>query len=176
LAYFKNRQRHIKHNRDTMKFKTRILQFGNNTGIQLSESILEKLGGGKRPLVKVTLNNRTYRSAVGKMGDTFLIILSAENSAKANVKGGDELGVFVELDTEPRTVEIPIDLLTALNKNRTAKANFEKLAPSKKKAIVLSVNDAKTEETKIRRIEKAISSLTGDSLAKKSQPSHSLNT
>jgi hypothetical protein len=115
-----------------MKFKTRILQFGNNTGIQLSESILEKLGGGKRPLVKVTLNNHTYRSAVGKMGDTFLIILSAENRAKANVKGGDELEVFVELDTEPRTVEIPIDLLTALNKNRTAKANFEKLAPSKK--------------------------------------------
>jgi uncharacterized protein YdeI (YjbR/CyaY-like superfamily) len=143
-----------------MTFKTKVLQFGNNTGIKLSEEMLEKLGGGKKPLVKVTLNNYTYRSAVGKMGEKFLISLSSENRTKANVQGGDEIIVFIELDKEPRTVEIPADLQEALNKSKTAKANFEKLAPSKKKVIVRSVNDAKTEETKTRRIEKAIGSLT----------------
>jgi uncharacterized protein YdeI (YjbR/CyaY-like superfamily) len=111
-------------------------------------------------LVKVTLNGYSYRSAVGKMGDRFMISLSAENRKNAEVKGGDTLEVTVALDTEPRTVELPAELQAAFSKNKTEKAAFEKLAPSKKKAIALSVSDAKTEETKTKRIEKAISSLT----------------
>src|SRR5690606_23270836 len=98
-------------------------------------------------LVKVTLNGYTYRGAVGKMGDKFMISLSSENRKNANVKGGDTLEVTVALDTEPRTVELPIEFQAAFNKNKTAKAAFDKLAPSKKKAIVLSVTEAKTEET-----------------------------
>jgi len=37
-------------------YKTTIVQTGNNTGIHVPETILEKLNGGKKPLVKVTLN------------------------------------------------------------------------------------------------------------------------
>ncbi|MBK8503727.1 MAG: DUF1905 domain-containing protein [Saprospiraceae bacterium] len=142
-----------------MKIKTKIVQTGNNTGIEVTEQQLETLGGGKRPLVVVTLNNYSYRSAVGKMGSKFMISLSAENRINANVKGGDTLEITIELDTKPRTVEIPIDLQKEFDKNITAKANFENLAPSKKKAIVLSINDAKTEETKLKRIDKAIEQL-----------------
>ncbi|WP_435353571.1 YdeI/OmpD-associated family protein [Emticicia sp. SJ17W-69] len=142
-----------------MKYKTKILQFGNNTGIEVTEEILEQLGGGKKPLVKVTLNGYTYQSAVAKMGDKFLISLSSENRKNANVKGGDELEITIELDTEPRTVALPEDFEKALDKNSSAKAAFEKLAPSKKKAMVISIQDAKTAETKQKRIEKAIESL-----------------
>lgn len=142
-----------------MKYKTKIVQNGNNTGIEVSEQMLEKLGGGKKPLVVVTVNNYSYRSAIGKMGDKFMISLSAENRKNANVKGGDTVDINLELDTAPRTVEVPAELKKALDKNKTAKANFEKLAPSKKKAMVLSINDAKTEETKLRRIGKAIEQL-----------------
>lgn len=143
-----------------MKFKTKILQTGNNTGIEVSEKILEKLGGGKKPLVIVTINNYTYKSAVGKMGNKFMISLSADNRTKAGVVGGETVEINLELDTEPRTIEIPADLKKELNKNKPAKANFEKLAPGKKKAIIVSLLDAKTEETRKRRIEKAIESLT----------------
>lgn len=142
-----------------MKYKTTIAQSGNNTGIEISEETLEQLGGGKKPLVVVTLNNYSYRSGVGKMGDKFMISLSAENRKNANVKGGDTLTVNVELDLAPRTVEVPTELQKALDKSKTAKANFEKLAPSKKKAMVLAIAEAKTEETRSRRIEKAIESL-----------------
>ncbi|MDX2250601.1 MAG: YdeI/OmpD-associated family protein [Bacteroidia bacterium] len=143
-----------------MNFKTKILQIGNNTGIEVPEEILEKLGGGKKPLVNVSLNNYSYRSAVAKMGDKYLISLSAENRKNANVKGGDELEIEVTLDTEPRTVELPADFQKVLDKNEEAKKAFEKLSPSKKKALVLSITDAKTEETKIKRIEKAVEALT----------------
>jgi hypothetical protein len=143
-----------------IKYKTTIVQTGNNTGIHVPENMLEKLNGGKKPLVKVTVNGYTYRSAVGKMGDQFMISLSAENRKNAGVKGGDTLEVTVTLDTEPRTVELPSELQTALNKNKAAKAAFEKLAPSRKKAMALSVAEAKTEETKMKRIAKAMNELT----------------
>jgi len=143
-----------------MKFKTKILQFGNNTGIEISEDLLDKLNGGKKPLVVVTLNKYSYRSAVGKMGERFMISLSSENRKNAGVKGGDSLEVQIELDTAPRTVDVPDELQTALNKNKTIKDAFEKLAPSKKKAMVMSVIDAKAEETRKKRIEKIISTLS----------------
>ncbi|MGF7230827.1 YdeI/OmpD-associated family protein [Arachidicoccus sp.] len=142
-----------------MKFKTTILQTGNNTGIEVSEKILNQLDGGKKPLIVVTINNYTYRSAVGKMGDKFMISLSAENRKNANVKGGDTVEIALELDTAPRTVDTPADLQKALDKNKIAKANFDKLAPSKKKAIVVSLTDAKTDDTRNKRLEKAIESL-----------------
>lgn len=53
-----------------------------------------------------------------------------------------------------------MELQNALDKNKIAKTKFENLAPSKKKAMVLSVKEAKTEETKKRRIERAIEQLS----------------
>ncbi len=121
--------------------------------------MLEQLGGGKKPLVVVTINNHSYRSAVGKMNDKFMISLSAENRKKANVNGGDKVEVNLESDTTPRIFDIPGELKKAFDKNKVAKDNFEKLAPGKKKAIILSITEAKTQETKNRRIEKVIDSL-----------------
>ncbi|MGB4960060.1 MAG: YdeI/OmpD-associated family protein [Saprospiraceae bacterium] len=142
-----------------MKYTTTIQQFGNNTGIEISEDQLEILEGGKRPLVVVTLNNYSYRCAVGKMGNRYLISLSAEHRNNAGVKGGDTLDIHVMLDTAPRTVEIPKDMQDALKSNDKAMMAFEKLAPSKKKAMVNAVLDAKTEETRQRRINKAVEEL-----------------
>ncbi|GAA4299794.1 YdeI/OmpD-associated family protein [Compostibacter hankyongensis] len=142
-----------------MKIKTTILQTGNNTGIPVPEALLDKLGAGKKPLVKVTLNGYTYRSAVGKMNDQYMISLSAANRKNAGVQGGEKVEVDIELDTAPRTVELPDDLSAALKKNKQALEAFEKLAPSKKKAMVLSVMEAKTPETRQRRIDKALSVL-----------------
>ncbi len=142
-----------------MKFKTKIIQTGNNTGIEVNEQMLDELGGGKKPLVVVTLNNYSYRSAVGKMGAKYMISLSAENRKNAKVEGGDTVEISLELDTALRTIEVPTDFLKALDKNKIAKANFEKLAPSKKKAMVLSITEAKSIETKHKRIEKAIETL-----------------
>jgi len=49
-------------------FRTTILQTGNNSGIPVPDDVVEALGGGKRPLVIVTVQEHTYRSAVASMG------------------------------------------------------------------------------------------------------------
>jgi hypothetical protein len=142
-----------------VKFNTIIFQQGNNTGIQVPEDAIEKLAAGKRPAVKVTLNGFTYRSTVAVMGGKFLIPLSAERRTNAKVKGGDKLDIFLELDTEPREVIVPEDFKKALNKDKKAQTFFEGLSYSGKLRYVLSIEQAKAEETRRRRIEKAVNDL-----------------
>src|SRR6266540_3383546 len=99
-------------------FHTAILQTGKNTaGIQVPDEVIEKLGAGKQPLVRVTINKYTYRSAVAVMGGKYMISFNPEHRKAAGVQGGDEANVTLELDLEPRTVEIPTDLKDALIKS-----------------------------------------------------------
>lgn len=141
-------------------FRTKVLQTGNNTGIPVPEDVVELLGAGKRPLVVVSVNEHTYRSAVASMGGTFLIALSAENRVAAGVQGGDEVEVSIRLDLEPRTVPVPPDLWAALAEAGVLDA-FEASAPSRKKEDVRQVEEAKTQETRERRIAKIVAKLKG---------------
>ncbi len=144
----------------SITFHTTILQTGKNTaGIQVPEEIMEKLGAGKRPLVRVTINNYTYRSAVAVMNSKYMISFSPEHRKTAGVQGGDETDVTLELDLEPRTVQIPQDLKDALLKANALDA-FEKSAPSMKKEYVRQVEEAKGKETRERRITKIVEKLS----------------
>jgi hypothetical protein len=140
-------------------FHTVILQTGKNTaGIQVPEEIIEELGSNKRPLVRITIKKYTYRSAVAVMGGKFMVGISAENRQAAGVRGGEEVDVTIELDLEPRTVEIPKDLKAALTEAGGLKA-FEASAPSMQKEYVRQVEEAKTQETRERRIAKLVEKL-----------------
>jgi hypothetical protein len=141
-------------------FHTTILQTGKNTaGIQVPEQVIAELGSGKRPLVRVTIKGYTYRSAVAVMEGKFMIGVSAENRQAAGVQGGEEVDVTLELDVEPRTVEIPKDLEAALVDAGSLEA-FENTAPSMKKEYVRQVQEAKAQETRQRRIVKIVEKLS----------------
>ena len=145
----------------TNKFVTKIQRSKtkNVAGIVLPPEIVEGLGSGKRPPVKVTLNGYTYRSTVATMGGGFMIGLSAENRQAAGLNGDEELEVGLELDAEPRNTPPPNDLKAALVKARLLEA-FEKAAPSRRKEFVRQVEDAKTLETRQRRIAKVVAALS----------------
>jgi hypothetical protein len=141
-------------------FRTTVLETGKNTaGIEVPEEIIEKLGSGKRPLVRVTIKKYTYRSAVAVMASKYMISFSSEHRKAAGVQGGDETDVILELDLEPRTVEIPKDLKDALIK-ASALDVFENSAPSMKKEYVRQVEEAKAQETRERRIAKIVEKLS----------------
>lgn len=132
------------------------------TGIAVPPEIVEQLGAGKRPAVKVTLNEYTYRTTVAPLGGEYLVPVSAEIREQAHVAAGDELDVDIELDTAPREVEVPPDLASALASDATARRAFDALSYSNRKAMVASVEQAKSAETRQRRIDKALSSLRED--------------
>jgi hypothetical protein len=142
-------------------FHTSILKTGKNTtGIKVSEELLDQLGAGRRPLIYVRIKEHTYRTSVGSMKGTPMIPVSAANRKAAGVEGGEEVEVSVRLDLDPRTVELPEDLKTAIEKAGALEA-FETTAPSMKKEYVRQVTEAKALETRERRIKKIVEKLQG---------------
>jgi hypothetical protein len=135
-----------------MRFDTTLFRNGNNTGIEVPADLIEKLGGGKRPAVTVSVNGFAYRSTVGVMGGRYLIPFSSDKRAATGLAGGEAITVELELDTAPREVEVPIDLAAALDA-AGVRAAFDALSPSAKKAHVTNVEAAKAPETRARRIE-----------------------
>ena len=143
-----------------MKFRTTIVQSGTTaTGIEVPESVMETLGGGRRPPVRVTIGAYTYRSTVATVDGRPMVGLSAEHRAGAGVRGGQEVEVDVALDTEKREVAVPSELADALDAEPRARATFDALSNSNKSWHVLQVTGAKTDETRERRIVKSIEAL-----------------
>ena len=142
-----------------MRFSTTILQTGNNTGIAVPPEVLEALGGGKRPAVAVTVGDYVYRSTVGTMGGQSLVPLSAEHRRASGLAGGDAVEVELALDDEPRVLEVPADLRAALSDDPDAAAFFDGLSYSKRRRIVLAVDGARGDDTRRRRISKAVADL-----------------
>ncbi|WP_236968008.1 YdeI/OmpD-associated family protein [Microbacterium aurantiacum] len=142
-----------------MRFETTLSQMGNNTGIVVPSEIVEALGGGKRAAVTVTVNGFTYRSTLAVMGGRHLLPFSSDKRAATGLAGGDPIVVDLELDTAPRTVEVPDDLAAALAEAGVAAA-FDALAPSARKAHVTNVEGAKAPETRARRISAIVAKLS----------------
>jgi hypothetical protein len=143
-----------------LRFHTTILQGDKTaTGIRVPDDVVEALGAGKRPAVKVTINGFTYRSSIATVSGQFMVGVSAENRAGAGVAGGDEVDVDIELDTEPREVKVPADLAAALDADQEARATFDGLSRSNRSWHVLSVEGAKTDETRQRRIARSVEAL-----------------
>jgi hypothetical protein len=143
-----------------MRFHATLESNGKTaTGVEVPADVVDALGAGKRPAVHVTIRGHTYRSTVAVMGGRFMLGVSAENRAAAGVEAGDELDVELQLDTEPREVTVPDDLGAALDGDADAKRFFDGLSYSRKRWFVLSVEGAKTAETRQRRVDKALEML-----------------
>ena len=143
-----------------MRFRASLQLNGKTaTGIRVPDETVASLGPGKRPSVRVTINGYTYRSTVATMGGVYMIPVSAEVREGAGIAAGDELDVDIELDTAPREVTVPPDFMQALNDDPEARRYFDGLSYSNKRQIVLPIENARTSETRDRRIAKAISAL-----------------
>ncbi|HVW92731.1 MAG TPA: YdeI/OmpD-associated family protein [Devosia sp.] len=132
---------------------------GNTTGIEIPAAVVSSLGGGGRPAVNVTINGVSYRTSIGAMGGKFMLPVSAERRTAAGVKAGDVVDLVLELDTTPREVAVPPDFAAALAAEPLARAAFDKLPYSGKQRHVLPIEEAKTAETRARRIAKAVEAL-----------------
>jgi len=86
----------------------------------------------------------------------FMLPVSAEVRAGAGIAAGDEVDVEMDLDTAPREVAVPSDVAEALAQDADAERFFAGLSYSNKRRIVLSIEEAKSPETRQRRIDKAI--------------------
>jgi hypothetical protein len=131
------------------------------TGFVVPESVVNELGAGKRPPVVVTINGASFRTSIARMGGRYLLGVSAVHRELTATTGGGVYDVTVEVDRQPRLVEVPDDLAAALEKSPAAKTLYETLSYSQQRRVVEPVQDTKTAETRSRRIEKMVTQLAG---------------
>ena len=121
---------------------------------------VEQTFGRKRVPVQAAINGVPYRGTLVRMGEPcHLLIVLKEIRHKIGRGFGDEVEIVLEEDTQPRLVEIPPDFQHALDQSPSAKTAFGKLSYTHQKEHVKSILDAKREETRRSRIEKAIGML-----------------
>lgn len=144
---------------DKQTFETMLEKHENMdaTGITIPFDV-EKTFGAKRVPVKVSINGAQHRSTIVKMNGKYVVGVPKIFREAAKVKAGEIVFVTIEKDTEKRTVEISEDLAEAL-KDANLTETFAKMSYTHQKEYVNAVNEAKKQETRVRRIEKTIAML-----------------
>lgn len=125
-------------------------------GFHVPFDVQEVFGTRARVPVCGTINGFPYRSSIMNMGDGHIMGVNRELRASAKVKAGDVVEIVMERDMAPRVMEAPPDFKKALATSKKAKDLFDNLSYTHQKEYVRWVTDAKREETRMRRIEKAI--------------------
>lgn len=140
----------------SVEFETTVAATGNNKGIVVPDEAIEKLGAGRRPHVVVNVNGFEYRSTVAVMGGKHLIGISAAIRNETGLRGGDPIKVRLRVAATPRAVDMPSDFAAALAADDGAAAFFARLSNSLQRYHVDNINGAKSDDTRQRRIAKAI--------------------
>lgn len=117
--------------------------------------------GQVRAPVRVTLNGYTYRSTIAVMGGPPCIPLRRSNREAAGLLGGERLEVRIELDTQPREVDPPADLVAALRAVPGAWDAWQALSFTHRREHVEAIEEAKKPETRTRRIAGAVRMVSG---------------
>jgi hypothetical protein len=133
---------------------------GTTTGFVVPDEVVGALGGGRRPKVVASVAGHSWRTSIASMGGRFLLGASAAVRDAAGIAAGETHTVTVELDTTPRTVDVPEDLATALAASPTASAAWAALSYSHQRQHVEAVLAAKRPETRERRVATTVERLS----------------
>ena len=138
------------------RFKTKLTPAGEGgawTGIFLTKAQSAKLGQRGRVSVALTINGTPFHAFAAPMGDgTHGIVINKKMQKEAGVGKNDTVEVTLEVDTKPRTVDVPSELAAELKRAKKAKEFFDGLAFTHQKDFVTWITDAKRQETKDKRL------------------------
>lgn len=118
---------------------------------------VEQVFGKKRVKVKATIGGEPYRGSLVRMGGACHVLgVRKEIREKIGKTFGDEIEIVLEEDTAPREVTVPQDMRQALAGNPEAEAFFKQLSYTHQKEYVRWIEEAKRDQTRQRRIGRAI--------------------
>ena len=144
----------------SLELTVTLVPRGPAAAVVLDDEQVAAIGeGAKRFPVRATVNGYSWRTTVARMRGEFLVGLNRAVRDAAGVQAGDRVEVTVELDTEPREVDVPEALATALAGDPKATAAFEALAYTHRKEYARWIDEAKRDETRQRRVAQAMQML-----------------
>lgn len=135
---------------------------GGDTGerptVELPFDAKQRFGKARAP-VRGTIDGTPFRTTVAVYGGVHLIGFTRELREQAGVALGDEVSVEIELDEEPRTVEVPPQLAEAFATAPDAREAFEHLSYTHRREYVEWILEAKRPATAERRLDRTIEAL-----------------
>ncbi|UPL16615.1 YdeI/OmpD-associated family protein [Microbacterium aurugineum] len=144
-----------------LRLHTVLTGRGPAAAILLTDEQVASFGAGKAFPVAVTIDGRTARLRLARMGDENLIGFSKAVRAELGVEIGQEIDAVIRVDSAERTVDIPAELAAALDADPAVRARFDALSYSVRKEHARSVAEAKQDATRERRIAKVLDALSG---------------
>ena len=137
---------------------------GTVTSISIPFDVPAVFGKRGRVAVRGTLNGVPYRSSVFRMGDApYFMVVNRRMREEGGLAAGQTVAVVMEHDDEPRSVEVPADLETALQASREALQAWERLSFTHRREHVEAITGARRPETRARRVAKTIEQLSSAS-------------
>lgn len=142
------------------KFKATIEDAGGGgTCVLFPYDTEQEFGTRGQVPVKVTFDGVPYTGTMVKYDRPQHMLPLLKNIRERIGKGpGDTVQVVVERDTTERTVEVPPDFAKLLKQEKLLPV-FEKLSYTHRKEYCRWISEAKKEETRMRRLAKAIEML-----------------
>lgn len=130
---------------------------GQTMALPMPRDASAALGPRERVEVSGTVNGQPLKGVAmpdGKGGHT--IALSRQLQELTGARPGDRVRVVLEMNAGEKAVEVPADLLKAVTRHVVARPLWEKLAPSHRRAYVQWILEAKTAETRVKRVQDAV--------------------
>jgi hypothetical protein len=125
------------------------------TFVELPAGVAESWGRGPFD-VRGSIAGIAFRGRVSRGEGVYRMPVPRPLREQAAVRCGDRVEVAIELDPEPRPVEVPEELRAVLAEDAEVAALFEVLPPSHRRAWTQHVAEAKRAETRERRARKAL--------------------
>jgi hypothetical protein len=150
------------------RFKATIDIIGVNPFVLLPAPVLKNIfklaQKDKGPIpVRGTIDAHPFIQTLVKYSGHWRLYINGPMLKVSGKKVGDIISLQLEFDPIARTIPIHPKLESAINKNKKAKAAFEKLSPSRQKEIIRYISFLKTEISVDRNVTIVVKFLLGKS-------------
>lgn len=139
------------------KFNAEILSNESGGMYVIVPFDVEQEYGKKRVKILAKIETEIYRGSLVRMGTPdHILLIRKDIREKIKKTAGDFINIEVEEDKTPRVVIVPNDLQLLLAKNPDEQTFFNTLSYTHRKEYVQWIESAKREETRKRRLTKAL--------------------
>ena len=138
---------------NTLKFTAEIYSVGINRCVDVPPKTSGALVEGKYIPVKGMIGELPFRSTLIPRGEgLYRLFIHSLIWKRLNVDNGDEIEVCLEPDIEPGEPKIPDDVWQSLLNNDAAREIFENMTTRLRNNYIEYINQAKTPETREKRL------------------------
>jgi len=136
-----------------------VLRKGDGGGHMLEVPLdVREVFGEARPPVRGTVNGTPFSTRVAVYGGRYYLGFNREIRDAAGIGDGDELAIELERDDAPRELDVPAALGEALAAGGV-REEFDALSYTHRHEYVRWIEEAKRDETRERRLAKAVEML-----------------